>query len=209
MGAADSKNAKLWKGVLDEMASETAEVQKKVIQTIQDDIKERKQPDETKIKEMADEFAKKYEEDHLKMFSKIFKAYDANGDGCLDLAECKALMKESLKGQKEYIPEQVENLVNATVKSGIEIARMMNVNSELLEIDTKAIKKKAITGMTDVLDSMIKDSDTLAEKLFEKMDANKDGKVTNQEFMDNYRKASAELANMSEVMATMEKAMSG
>ena len=94
------------------------------------------QPDKVRIKALAEEETKKFEDAHAVLFENVYNACtsaivllnltlklfahlmfcdldsdDSNKDGSLDQKECKLLMAESLKAQKGYIPTQVEFLL--------------------------------------------------------------------------------------------------
>jgi len=208
-------NTLSWKDVCDQIAKETAQVQKEVMKKVTKEMKEKgKEPSMEYIQKLATEETKKFQKQNEVLFEKIWQKYDTDKSGFLDEKETKELLKESLAGQKEYLPVQVESMFAATVEAGLDMAKDMGASKKEIEEarkiltgQVKALKEKALKTLSEMLDGLIKDSDKHAAELFKKMDSNGDGKISKEEFTKNYQKASAELINIQQMLGMMQQTL--
>jgi len=206
-------NAKLWTSLFEQSTKEAAEVTRSVMAKVQDNMKQSAAQlttaavDETKIKQMVEEESQKFDKQRSEMFEKIYKAYDVDKNGLLDQKECKQLVKECLISQKTFMPTQVNVLLETTIKSSVDTMKVMGVKGPDLEDAKKeitesirAMKGKLVQAAEKLMEAMIKDAENLAMQLFTKLDTNKDGNVSKQEFLTGYHRASSEMFNMSQMM---------
>jgi len=204
MGGDGSKNSQMWNEVFQEDTKESAAVTK----TVLGQASSKGQLTPLQLQELAESELKKFEGQRKLMFEKIFKTYDANGDGTLDEKETKALMKECLNSQKSYLPATIDSIYSTALSAatamlkGSMTAQELKDTENLLKNKFANMKKKVIANATKVMDGMIADSDNLATAFFAKMDENKDGKISREEFSKHYDKASGEVMNK-QVLTTL------
>jgi len=131
-----------------------------------------------------------------------------NKDNSLDNKETKALMKECLSSQKAYLPSTIDSIYSTALSAATAMLKGSMTAAELKDTETLLknkftnMKKKVIANANVVMDKMIADSDNLAQAFFVKMDENKDGKISREEFAKHYDKASGEVMNK-QVLTTL------
>jgi len=204
MGADASKNATMWEEVFKEDTKESAAVTK----TVLGQASSKGQLTPMQLQELAESELKKFEAKRKEMFDKIFSTYDANGDGSLDMKETKSLMKECLTSQKAYLPATIDSIYStalsaatAMLKGSMSAVELQDTEN-LLKNKFTNMKKKVVGNANKVMDGMIGEADVLAEAFFKKMDENKDGKISRDEFSKHYDKASGEVMNK-QVLTTL------
>jgi len=197
MGGDSSKNANMWEEVFKEDTKESAAVTK----TVLGQASSKGQLTPLQLQELAESELKKFEGQRKLMFGKIFATYDTNHDDSLDLKETKALMKECLMSQKSYLPATIDSIyatalsaATAMLKGSMTPAEL-EATENLLKNKFTNMKKKVLARANKQMDGMIADSENLATQFFTKMDENKDGKISREEFSKHYDKASGEVMN--------------
>jgi len=217
MGGDNSKNAKMWQDVFNEATKEASAVSSTVLKTALSEAKKGPGhgPTANQLQKLAEEELKKFEGQRQNMFDKIFAAYDQNRDNTLDGKETKHLMQECLKAQKTYLPTQIDSLLEVAIQIALDMASSMGLTGNQLKAAEKEIrtqfatvKKKLVVSATGAMDKMIQESDTLALTLFAKMDENKDGKITKEEFLKHYQKASSEVVNTQKMLQDLQQSIS-
>jgi len=217
MGASDRKNNKMWEDVFNEATKEASAVSSTVLKSALTEAKRGagQGPTATQLQKLAEEELKKFEGQRKSMFDKIFATYDTNKDNSLDAKETKTLMSECLKAQKSYLPTQIDSLLEVAIQIALDMAKSMGLTGNQLKAAEKEIrnqfaqvKKKLVTSATLAMDKMIADSETLATTLFAKMDENKDGKISKEEFLRHYQKASSEVVNTQKMLQDLQKSIS-
>jgi len=132
------------------------------------------------------------------ILNNIFKAHDKNKDGKLDKKEITALTQEVLKVQKGLVPAQVDALISFSVMLATEMAGAQEKEDQkAVDAKLKEIKDSMAQSRTDMIqqleatfDKLSKDSAGVANELFTAIDTNADGKISQQEFVQGYAKAS-------------------
>jgi len=204
MGGDSSKNAGMWEEVFKEDTKESAAVTK----TVLGQASSKGQPTPQQLQELAESELKKFEGQRKSMFDKIFSTYDANKDNLLDQKETKSLMKECLTSQKAYLPSTIDSIYATALSAATAMLKASMTAQELKDTENLLknkfanMKKKVIANANKVMDGMIADSDKLATDFFKKMDENKDGKISREEFSKHYDKASGEVMNK-QVLTTL------
>jgi len=207
----------MWEDVFNEATKEASAVSSTVLKSALTEAKRGvgQGPTAATLQKLAEEELKKFEGQRKTMFDKIFATYDTNKDNSLDHKETKALMAECLKAQKGYLPTQIESLLEVAIQIALDMARSMGLTGNQLKAAEKEIrtqfahvKKKLVTSATTAMDKMILDSETLATTLFAKMDENKDGKISKDEFLKHYQKASSEVVNTQKMLQDLQKSIS-
>jgi len=194
----------MWEEVFKEDTKESAAVTK----TVLGQASSKGQLTPLQLQELAESELKKFETQRKAMFDKIFSTYDANNDDSLDMKETKALMKECLSSQKTYLPSTIDSIYSTALSAatamlkGSMSAQELKDTENLLKNKFANMKKKVIANANKVMDGMIADSDNLASAFFTKMDENKDGKISRDEFSKHYDKASGEVMNK-QVLTTL------
>jgi len=127
--------------------------------------------------------------------------YDSNKDGTLDKKETKRLISESIAEIKRFVPKQIEIKLEAELKAGLEqlqansrgaSAKEFAATKRELEEDVTNTKRDMLSGFSNWLEGTVKASDQIVDDLWLRMDANGDGRVVKQEFLDNFHRAYAE-----------------
>lgn len=211
MGAADSKNAKLWTDVFTEDAKESQAVTKTVLGTAN---AAGGQVNAADLQKLAEAEMKKFENERKTMFDKIFATYDTNKDNALDLKETKALMKECLVAQKAFLPATIDSIYATALSAAMDIVKSQLKPAELKETEKQLagkfvkMKKKVLDAANKVMDQMILDSDKLSGTFFAKMDANGDGSISREEFNTHYDQASGEVMNKQVLASLIQQSLS-
>jgi len=204
MGGDSSKNAAMWEEVFKEDTKESAAVTK----TVLGQASSKGQLTPQQLQDLAESELKKFEGQRKQMFEKIFSTYDANKDNSLDVKETKALMKECLTSQKAYLPATIDSIYSTALSAATAMLKASMTAQELKDTENLLrnkfanMKKKVIANANKVMDGMITESDKLASDFFKKMDENKDGKISREEFSKHYDKASGEVMNK-QVLTTL------
>jgi len=136
-------------------------------------------------------------------------------NGTLDKGELTALLAESIKGQRTFLPQQIDTMFDATLKYGMELAVLLHAPSDELKeakktlpAQVKDLKVRALKQLTEVLDGLMRDIKPLADQLFNKLDEDHDLKVTKDEFVRNFHRCYNELVNISGILAMMQQSVS-
>lgn len=195
---------------MEQTTQQTKKVQEELMAKVKNDFKDQKPTDEAEIMRMATEAAKQFEDENKTMLERVWKAYDENGDNELDPEECKKLVREMLTEQQKFAPKLIDTMLDSSIQLSLDLLKGMNLSDEELKQATKAVKdqmaivkaesRKAVADMTAAL---LRDSDNLSSSLFTKMDTDRSGKVSKEEFFENYAKASKEIVNVEDMMGKM------
>eukprot|EP00823_Brevimastigomonas_motovehiculus_P003138 TRINITY_DN187_c0_g1_i1.p1 TRINITY_DN187_c0_g1~~TRINITY_DN187_c0_g1_i1.p1 ORF type:complete len:219 (-),score=47.59 TRINITY_DN187_c0_g1_i1:279-935(-) len=206
MGQGNSTNTKLWQQVFTDASEQTRKVADAIMKKATDQMEKNVTVDVSSMKKLVEEEAKKFDADNTAMLNKIYATYDTDKSDSLDSKEVRVLFKESLKGQKEYLPKQVDSLFDITKKSALDMAKRLGEEEDNLkdlakvfDDSMKSVKQATLASLNKLVDECISNSEKLADELFKKLDDNGDGKISKDEFLKNYKKATQELVNIEQV----------
>lgn len=148
-----------------------------------------------KLPEQVRQDWSEYNKANETFFLEMFKKYDENGDGVLDKKEVRALTKEALAQQKKFIPKLIQSIMKSELMGifNISSAKSAPVSSEQQE-EAFRVLEKAFGPMEKhvkaYIDDCIAHHEEVADQLWELMDSNHDGSVTQKEFTENFLKYS-------------------
>ncbi len=128
---------------------------------------------------------------------------NADPTHALDKKETKVLFTESVRGQKLFLPTQIDLMFEATLSSGLEFAELLGASRDELKearktllFQSKDLKARALKQLNEVCDSCIRDADSLSEQLFVRMDDDRDLTITKSEFVKNFHRAHNEVSTV-------------
>jgi len=189
------KNTKMdWNEVFEKDLEAFKEISKKSFNTLvqkKDHMQEAQKELPAQVKADWAEFNK---HNHT-VFEEMFNKYDADGNGILDQKECELLTKEALLQQKKFVPKLVKGLMTAELNGIFNIASAQGQKFEesdrehymkLLEESLKPMVKH----VQSYVDECISKHTEISDMLWKLMDTNSDGKVTKEEFVENFLKFS-------------------
>eukprot|EP00823_Brevimastigomonas_motovehiculus_P004227 TRINITY_DN2727_c0_g2_i1.p1 TRINITY_DN2727_c0_g2~~TRINITY_DN2727_c0_g2_i1.p1 ORF type:complete len:541 (-),score=178.92 TRINITY_DN2727_c0_g2_i1:259-1644(-) len=141
--------------------------------------------------------AKKQEtNEDVEVMKKLFKKYDKDNSGFLDLNEVKSLMCDFLKDRKTNMQKRVQALFDVVKTKGKQSIDQQiidkiesNKKIEFFERELERVQKKYLQASLLHVSSLFSISDTLSEYFFSLLDKNGDGKVKENEWNDNFAQA--------------------
>jgi hypothetical protein len=132
----------------------------------------------------------------------LWRRYVKNPQAGLSQAEAQELTRDSLINMKAFLPDLLRDATTEASKTAkIVLQRtVIKYEQELHDEDVLKMeeKMKEVLRQTGVhtlkqIDDMLEMQMELADSMWKKMDANSDGRVTEDEFIENFARASDEL----------------
>jgi len=183
-----------WDETFEKDLKASQDITKKTFDTLvtnKDDMSgaQRKLPEQVR-KDWAD-----YNKANQEHFAEMFKKYDINGDGVLDKKEVRALTKEALIQQKKFVPKLIQSIMRSELMGIFNISSAKSAPvSKAQQDEAFKVLEKAFKPMEKHVKSYIDDCisrhEEVADALWELMDTNRDGSVTQAEFTENFLKYS-------------------
>merc|ERR1711908_193535 len=143
---------------------------------------------------------------------------DTNKDGKVDKSEMRGLVRRILTQIKESLPTLVQNAMQPamenlhswiesdatgpmSMKHGAGGLRIMQDASIQGRVEAAAQKIASLFG--SLLEVLVQHSDELAEEVFDEVDADKDGKVTQQEFFEGFGEAMGHILDFGTIVSEL------
>lgn len=142
----------------------------------------------------------------------VWEAFDHNGDGTLSLEECTKLVADYLRA---FVPKAPE-VVRSAIELGVELQLVMYERSttdperrkaarELAAKQVEVVLAEVAPIVQQTLEKMAsEDHGAIAAELAADMDANKDGKVTREEFESRFVEAMQQLLGPERMMDKLQ-----
>jgi len=193
----------VWGELLGKTLTMAIGVQRQVMADVKESLKAGQQPDISLLMKKAKLAVEAFVEDNRKLYEKIWDKYDENGDGELSKEECAKMTKESLLMQKKKLPLVMAGILDESIKITKELIQEMGGGDEdISQIESmfKEVKSTINIESGKIMDGFLADSENMAAQLWTLMDVNKDGRVSKQEFLDNYTSAFQQMFNMNQLL---------